>query len=133
MNKAHVKAGTIAGSPDAYGYLQIMIDGKMYKAHRLAFLYMLGDFPPNNVDHINGKPGDNRWINLRAVTQKQNTQNRKATGRLRIRNVSPHGSGFRVKLYKNGRAICCGTYETIELAELVAIEARNKYFTHHTN
>jgi hypothetical protein len=55
-----------------------MIDKKLIFAHRLAFLYMDGALPPADkcVDHINGNPKDNRWDNLRIVTQFVNQQNR---------------------------------------------------------
>ena len=71
------QAGAVAGSVDGHGYVDIMINRKLYKAHRLAFLYMGGSFPLEEVDHINGVRGDNRWANLRPVTRQENMQNRK--------------------------------------------------------
>ena len=56
-------------------YIAIGIDGKAYLAHRLAFLYMEGYMPENNVDHINRIRDDNKWCNLREVTQTCNMQN----------------------------------------------------------
>jgi len=72
------KLGGQAGRPDTHGHIQIMINKQYYFAHRLAFLYMLGELPPDDkvVDHINGIRGDNRWVNLRVVTQSVNQQNR---------------------------------------------------------
>jgi hypothetical protein len=58
------------------GYLYISVKGKTYRAHRLAFLFMLGKFPENQVDHINQVKGDNRWSNLRDVSAAVNSQNR---------------------------------------------------------
>ncbi len=66
-NTRAVKAGDIAGSQNGKGYLTMMVCGRVYKAHRLAFLYMTGSFPPEEVDHINGIRDDNRWACLRAV------------------------------------------------------------------
>ena len=73
---SNIKIGDIAGSVNSSGYVLIGI-GKATKtlmAHRLAFLYMTGDIP-SQVDHINHKKTDNRWINLRPATQAINAMN----------------------------------------------------------
>jgi hypothetical protein len=72
--------GCVAGRIGVYGYIQIRIEGKTYTAHRLAFLYVTGSFPVNQVDHINGVKNDNRWSNLRAATHYQNQCNRLPQG-----------------------------------------------------
>ena len=74
-----VKKGTEAGSLQ-HGYLTVMIDGKNYRLHRLAFLLMEGKLPDCQIDHINGNRSDNRWCNLRKVTHEQNCWNKKAKG-----------------------------------------------------
>ena len=66
--------GAIAGA-DKEGYRRISINYKTYRSHRLAFLYIIGRFPLNEVDHINRKKSDNRWVNLREVTHSQNQRN----------------------------------------------------------
>lgn len=67
-----------AGSrPNAQGYIQICIDYKIYLAHRLAWLYMTGNWPPHTIDHVNRVRTDNRWVNLRAATGSQNNANAK--------------------------------------------------------
>jgi hypothetical protein len=71
-NFANKKAGTIMDT----GYVRILIDGTKHKAHRLAFLYMTGRLPKEQVDHINGIRQDNRWSNLREATNTQNSMNR---------------------------------------------------------
>lgn len=69
------KVGDVANCLDNNGYIVINFNYHFFRVHRLAFLYMLGKFPKNQVDHINGIPSDNRWCNLRDVTQKINKQN----------------------------------------------------------
>lgn len=64
-----------AGSLHTTGYVLISIDGSRHLAHRLAFLYIEGEFPEEGVDHINRIKNDNRWGNLRACTQSQNRGN----------------------------------------------------------
>ncbi len=68
----HTTAGFSKGAGDMYKHL--MIAGKRYRAHRLAFLVMTGEIP-TVVDHIDGDPTNNKWENLRAVTPQQNTHN----------------------------------------------------------
>lgn len=76
-----VKKGLEAGFTHCRGYVHICVCGKQYKAHRLAFLYMEGFFPEFQVDHKNGVRDDNRWKNLRHVSQSCNRQNQKTNSR----------------------------------------------------
>ncbi|AXF66107.1 HNH endonuclease [Leclercia sp. W17] len=69
--------GSAAGYLTSLGYIQIGIDCGNYSAHRLAWMYMHGEFPEMGIDHINGNPADNRIENLRAVTHQQNMWNRR--------------------------------------------------------
>jgi len=71
-----VKVGSIAGYTHHTGYIMLSIDSKRYLAHRLAFLYMTGEFPENHTDHINHVRSDNRWLNLRKATRQENQKNR---------------------------------------------------------
>ena len=71
-----IKAGDIAGSLDKEGYILIGIDYKRYKAHRLAWLYVYGEFTKEVIEHINHKKSDNRIENLRSVSQSINCRNR---------------------------------------------------------
>lgn len=65
------------------GYKRICINSKSYYLHRIIWFYMTGEWP-NVIDHINGDPADNRWKNLRNVSQHENTKNQ----RLRSNNKS---------------------------------------------
>lgn len=71
-----IPAGARAGTIDTRGYITMMLDGKRYYAHRLAWLYVHGE-SPHHIDHINCIPGDNRLINLRAATSSQSGANRR--------------------------------------------------------
>ena len=78
VDKRSGKPGKEAGTPMRAGYVQVRVDYGMYRAHRLAWLYMTGEFPAADVDHINGVRSDNRWANLRAATTSENLQNQRA-------------------------------------------------------
>ena len=71
-----VKAGDVAGSI-SNGYAMINVLSKLYPAHRLAWLYVYGEWPKNQIDHINHIRDDNRIINLRDVTHQENHKNKK--------------------------------------------------------
>lgn len=71
----NVKAGKICASRDTAGHIHFRVDKRMYSGHRLAWLYMNGDWPEHHIDHINGIRDDNRISNLRDVTPNVNAQN----------------------------------------------------------
>lgn len=77
--KVGSEAGTINKNlKTGKSYIDIKIRGKVYyNAGKLAFLYMTGKFPEDQVDHINGNGIDNRWNNIRKVTRLVNSQNRR--------------------------------------------------------
>lgn len=70
------RGGKLAGRLNSGGYRQIMVRGRRYVASRLAWLWMTGGWPENQVDHRDGDRDNNRWHNLRAATNAQNQQNR---------------------------------------------------------
>lgn len=71
-----ISVGSAAGTVNSKGYLIISIDGQRYRAHRLAYLYMTGDMPEDQIDHMNNVKTDNRWCNLREASNSQNHMNR---------------------------------------------------------
>ena len=77
-------AGLRAGAKRDLGYIVIRIDYRLYRAHRLAWLYVHGRWPKGEIDHINGDPSDNRIANLRIAT----SSNQKMNSRLRTDNTS---------------------------------------------
>lgn len=68
-------AGRIQLKKCGKSYRDIGIRGRRYYAHRLAHLYMTGEWPEDQVDHRNGDGTDNRWVNLRDVSDQENSMN----------------------------------------------------------
>lgn len=64
-----------AGCKNSEGYLHIKINGHLFKSHRIAWLLSTGKWPKNQIDHINRIRYDNRLINLREATNKENARN----------------------------------------------------------
>ena len=122
--------GSIAGSPDKHGYLQLGLDQRDYKAHRIAWALMMGEWPKGPLDHINGVQWDNRWVNLRQVSQAINTQNARrprSNNKTGFLGVSPHGkTGFRAQLMLDGKVHCLGSYRTPEEAHAAYVKAKRQ-------
>ena len=70
-----VKIGVPLICDKGNGYIVFSVQGKLQLAHRMAWLYVYGEIPTKNIDHINGIPSDNRISNLRLANQSQNTAN----------------------------------------------------------
>ncbi len=69
--------GDVAGCPNGRGYLKFGVNGKSYYAHRLAWLFVYGQFPHGIIDHIDGNRANNRIDNLRDVSRTVNNQNQR--------------------------------------------------------
>ena len=107
-----------AGSVD-HGYRRIIVDGKRYLAHRLAWLYVYGEHPKGDIDHINRTGLDNRIVNLRVVSANQNKWNAGAYAgnKFGMKGVSKKGNRFRAQICDgHGYPIHLGTYDTPEEA-----------------
>lgn len=70
------RVGAVAGTRSGPGYWGINVLGKKYFAHRLAWLYMTGEWPSGLIDHIDRDKLNNSWGNLRQVTQAENQMNK---------------------------------------------------------
>ena len=103
-----------------HGYRVITVKGHRYLAHRLAWLWMTGEWPANRIDHKNMDRSDNRWENLREATDSQNKANGLAyrSSHLKIKGVRLHENGrYQVRLcIGNGKSRHLGMFNTAEEA-----------------
>lgn len=127
----NVKHGEVAGSLNGKGYLQIRVDGRVYYAHRLAWLYFHGVWPTDQIDHRNNVKHDNRICNLRESTNSQNQQNRQRarsdnkSGFLGARWYAPLDK-WRASIGINGKNIHLGYFPTAELANAAYVTAKRE-------
>lgn len=129
-----IAAGSVAGSLHKDGYIYIHIQKRLYLAHRLAFLYVLGRWPLTpEVDHKNGLGYDNRWKNLREATVSQNRSNT-----LGQRNRSGPYPGVYQPQNRPGRWVAqiklnrkvqyLGVFDSAELARDARVAAERRLF-----
>lgn len=119
------KAGTVHSPRDGgTKYINIRIDGAIYKAHRLVWLYVHGHFPAQMIDHIDGNGLNNRLCNLRECDRIRNMWNRgrSTNNKSGEKNVSFHkGSGtWHVRFRIQGANRFFGSYTSFEEAASVA-------------
>lgn len=122
-----IQVGDVAGSPHASGHISIGIDGRLYLAHRLAWLIMTGDWPSKKIDHKNVIPNDNRFDNLRDVTQAHNLQNQKKAHKdceSGLLGAYKAGNSWKLEIYTNGKKLYLGTFPTAELAHEAYVAAK---------
>lgn len=132
-----IKIGSIAGCIKNDNNYRIIRLRKIYYAHRLAWLYMTGNWPENHIDHINGIRDDNRWQNLRDVSRSTNSRNSK----LPITNTSGVIGVFfsnrdnvwiaRIKM--NGKTIHLGKSKDFEKVALLRKQAEIAYGFHENH
>lgn len=125
-----VKVGDVAGTINRKGYRIIKLDGRLYRAHRLAWLYVNGVWPPLDVDHID-KVKDHNWIkNLRPATNQQNHGNRGANknSALGVKGVSMSRGKFRAQITVHGKKTHLGRFDTLELAAEAYAKAARAVF-----
>ena len=122
--------GKIAGRPNTWGHIQITINGKIYVAHRLAWLVMTGKWPKELIDHKNNIPSDNRWKNIRQASKLQNGHNRatNANNKSRYKGVKIRKKGFQSAIQFNNKQIYLGSFATAKEAHAAYQKAATKLF-----
>lgn len=118
VSRPPVVPGDIAGSYwGRTGYRRIRFAGREYAEHRLAWLFVHGEWPPHEVDHINRVRADNRIANLRLATRSENGVNRVYIRTL-PRGVVFHkrNKRFQAQIHACGKGHYLGSFETAEEA-----------------
>lgn len=117
------------GTPD---YVRIRIEKRLYLAHRLAWLYVYGSFPPGQIDHKNGNKKDNRIGNLRVANHSQNACNRgvraDSASRLKGAYFDHRERCWIARIRAEGKLLNLGRFASAEAAHAAYSQAAVKYF-----
>lgn len=128
VDRSNIKAGTEIKCL-SNGYVQIQINSKGYRAHRLAWLYTYGEWPKLFIDHINGDRSDNRISNLRDVSAQINSQNVRAASRgseAGLLGVTANKKRWSAGVIVDRKRIHLGTYDTPEQAHEAYLVAKRR-------
>lgn len=116
------------------GYVGITVNYKRQLAHRLAWLYVHGVFPPEDIDHVNLTRTDNRIANLRAATTTQNLANSPGKAkRAGLKGTRRNRKGWQAVISINGKGVPLGTYPTVEEAHSVYLAEARRVFGEFAN
>lgn len=120
-------AGQVVGSPDANGYLRVMLDRRFYLLHRLAVFYVTGAWPQGEVDHRDGRKSNNAWANLRDVPRAINGQNQRQAHRdslTGLLGVTTTKKGFSARICVNRKTHRLGNFKTADEAHAAYVAAK---------
>jgi HNH endonuclease len=127
-----VKVGDVAGRNNSNRdyYRQISVDGRSYKIHRLAFLWMTGSFPPEQVDHIDLDKNNNAWSNLRPATPSQNNANWRARNQSGLKGtfLDRRRGNYYSRIGSGPRTKHLGTFETAQEAHGAYVKAARELY-----
>ena len=131
-SKKSRKAGSVAGSLGKGGYWFITHGQNIYRAHRLAWLFVHGDWPSDLIDHINRDRADNRICNLRLATKSQNNINsvqerKNSSGVVGVSHCSQTGR-WKAQIGCGGKMISLGRFDSIEEAYRRRKQAEKELF-----
>lgn len=126
------RVGGIAGSFSHRGYRKVCIDGRNYYEHRLAWLYMTGEWPHAQIDHKDMNTLNNRWQNLRYAIASQNHGNshRRVNNTSGFKGVSwsRRNSAWIAQITRHGVHACLGIFTSREEAFAAYCVAARDHF-----
>jgi HNH endonuclease len=123
--------GAVAGT-HSQGRIVIRIKSQQYLAHRLAWKYVTGEWPNNNIDHRDGDSTNNAFSNLRDVPQSVNLQNlrtAKKTNLCGLLGVRPHRSRFQAGITVAGKWHYLGAFDDKHSAHAAYLDAKRRLHT----
>jgi hypothetical protein len=131
LRARRANVGGRAGGSAPYGYLRVGIDGGVYLAHRLVWLYVHGIWPERDIDHLNGIRTDNRISNLRHVSRSINLQNRRSArsdSLSGLLGVEWHGASglWHARIRAGGVRHCLGYFRDKHEAHQAYLEAKRR-------
>jgi hypothetical protein len=129
-DRRQMKAGDVAGSIASCGYRYIKIDGRSYRANRLAVLYVTGQWPVGTVDHRDLDKTNDRYGNLRVGSMSQNKANIavRADNQLGVKGVHRIGNRYRSQIQCDGQKRHLGTFASASEAHAAYVAAAEKHF-----
>lgn len=124
-----VKIGDPVGCVGPDGYLRTSINRNFLQVSRIIWCLQTGEWPKDEIDHINGVPSDNRWNNLRECSRAQNLRNRAVDRRSRlcVRGIKKHRGKYQARIGIDGREIYLGLFSTLEEAILARQQAEIRF------
>lgn len=130
--RGKARKGIVAGN-ERERVNRIRLDGKTYAAHRLAWLFVYGEWPAGCIDHINGNARDNRIANLRLASHSENMRNRKKhkNNKSGFKGVTFEPGRTRpwcARIYVGGRLRRLGSFRCPTAASLAYGCAAKRYF-----
>ena len=130
VSRGRAKVGKVAGSHDGQGYINITLSRRSYCAHRLAHLYMMGDWPEHDIDHEDLNKSNNKWLNLRPATGSQNEANKplRSDNTLGYKGVYRAGNRFAAQIKTNGVKKHLGYFDSAYDAHQSYLAASNDVF-----
>lgn len=111
------------------GRLRICVDWKIYRAHRLAWLYTYGEWPKFDVDHIDGNPLNNAIRNLRDVPRSVNMENQRrarSDSKVGLLGVIERDGKYRAEIASHGKRYRFGPFDTAEAAHEAYLAAKRR-------
>lgn len=125
-------AGSMATHKTYGGYIAVMVCGRSYRAHRIAWALAHRHWPTHEIDHINGERSDNRLVNLREATSRENAKNLgvRSTNTSGYKGVHFHRQSgkWRARICVDYKYVSLGLFVTPECAYAAYCNAARKHF-----
>jgi len=138
VKRRQAEVGTILGSPHGKGYLTVWYINRNYFLHRVIWLLVTGNWPRQEIDHIDGNRSNNSWANLREASTFVNTKNQKmresnSSGVIGVSRSSSVSKPWRATIVVNRNQINLGNFKTVEEASISRKKAEAFYGFHENH